>query len=257
MERKFFQHAGLALSYLDAGGGGEPLIALHALWMEAGTFSAFAEAMAPAWRVVALDQRGHGYSEHAAGASWPDYVGDVGAFLDHLGVQRPVVLLGNSLGGMAAFLFAARHPARVRALIVEESPARHQADMRFMLDWQGVYPTRQALLDKVGERLAWSVEPSLRQVAGGWTLAFSPKDLVESLPQLNGEYWDEWRASSCPALVLRGTESRAVDGATLEKMASVRANARIVSIAAGHVIHHDAPAQFLSAVQSFLAELPA
>ena len=128
--------------------------------------------------------------------------------------------------------------------------------MSFMLNWQGVYPTRQALLDKVGERLAWSVEPSLRQVSGGWTLAFSPKDLVEAQPNLNGEYWDEWCATACPALIIRGTESKAVDGAVLERMASVRPNTRIISIKAGHVVHHDAPAPFLSSVESFLASLP-
>jgi esterase len=256
MERRSFEHAGLTLSYLDPGGSGELIVALHALWMEAGTFSPFAEAMAPAWRVVAMDQRGHGHSDHAATATWSDYVGDIAAFLDHLGAKRPVVLLGNSLGGTAAFLFAAQQPSRVRALILEESPAKEEAELKFMLDWQGVYPTRQALLDKVGERLAWSVEPSIRQVPGGYTLAFSPKELVESLPQLNGEYWDQWCATTCPALILRGTESRAVDGAILERMASVRPNTRIVSLKAGHVVHHDAPALFLSTVASFLASLP-
>lgn len=252
MERKFFRHAELSFSYLDFGGSGELIVALHALWMEAGTFAAFAEAMAPAWRVVALDQRGHGQSDHAGTATWDDYVGDVAAFLDHLGVTRPVVLLGNSLGGTAAFLLAAQQPSRVRALIVEEAPAKEDAHLDFMLAWQGVFPSRQALLDKVGERLAWSVEPSIRQVAGGWTLAFSPKDLVEGLPQLNGEYWNEWCATSCPALVIRGIESRAVDGAILERMASVRPNTQLVSIQAGHVVHHDAPELFTSAVQTFL-----
>lgn len=102
MERKSFNHAGLSLSYLDPGGSGELIVALHALWMEAGTFAPLAQAMAPAWRVVAMDQRGHGQSDHAPTSLWPDYVGDIAAFLDHLGVQRPVVLLGNSLGGTAA-----------------------------------------------------------------------------------------------------------------------------------------------------------
>jgi pimeloyl-ACP methyl ester carboxylesterase len=124
-----------------------------------------------------------------------------------------------------------------------------------MLDWEGIFPSRQALLDKVGERLAWSVEPSIRQVAGGWTLAFSPGDLVESQLKLKGEYWDQWCASTCPALVIRGTESRAVEGATLERMANVRANTRLVSLKAGHVTHHDAPEEFLTTVKSFLAGL--
>lgn len=256
MERKSFQHAGLTFSYLDAGGDGELIVALHALWMEAGTWSAFATQVAPAWRVVALDQRGHGQSDHAPSSSWRDYVADIDAFLEHLSVKGPVVLLGNSLGGIASFLFAAEQPERVRALIAEEAPAKEEADLGFMLPWQGVFPTRQALLDKVGERLAWSVEPSIREVPGGFSLAFSPKDLVERQPQLNGDFWREWCATRCPALVLRGTESRAVDGAILEKMAQVRGNTTLVSMEAGHVIHHDAPASFLAAVETFLSTLP-
>jgi pimeloyl-ACP methyl ester carboxylesterase len=200
-----------------------------------------------------MDQRGHGQSDHAATSTWDDYVGDISAFLDHLGVQRPVVLLGNSLGGSAAFLFAAQQPSRVRALILEESPAEGESDLSFMLDWEGVYPTREALLEKVGKRLAWSVEPSLRQVPGGWTLAFSPRELATR--PLDGQHWDQWRATTCPALIIRGTESRAVDGTVLERMASVRPNTRIASFKAGHVVHHDAPEQFLSTVQAFLASL--
>lgn len=256
MERQSFEHGGLKFSYLDAGGEGPLNIALHALWMEAGTFAPLAEALAPSWRVVALDQRGHGQSNHAPTSTWEDYARDIGALLEHLGATRPVVLLGNSLGGTAAFLFAAQQPSKVRALIAEEAPAKEEADLGFMLAWQGVFPTRQALLDKVGERLAWSVEPSIRRVADGYTLAFSPKDLVERQTQLNGEYWREWRATSCPALVIRGTQSRAVDGAILERMADVRRHTQLVSIEAGHVVHHDAPALFLAAVEDFLATLP-
>jgi hypothetical protein len=46
-----------------------------------------------------------------------------------------------------------------------------------------VFPTRQALLDTVGKRLAWSVEPLIRKVPGGSSLAFSPKELLERQPQ--------------------------------------------------------------------------
>ena len=59
MPRHQFQHGDLTLSYLDTGGVGETLIALHSHWMEGQTFASLAAALAPEWRVVALDQRGH------------------------------------------------------------------------------------------------------------------------------------------------------------------------------------------------------
>ena len=66
MQRHNFQHDGLNLSYLDTGGVDETLVALHSHWMEGQTFDSLAAALAPGWRVIALDQRGHGYSDHAS-----------------------------------------------------------------------------------------------------------------------------------------------------------------------------------------------
>ena len=65
MTRSQFHHNDLTLSYLDTGGEGQTLIALHALWMEAATYTRLAAALSPEWRVIAMDQRGHGYSDHA------------------------------------------------------------------------------------------------------------------------------------------------------------------------------------------------
>jgi esterase len=255
MMRRSFVHNGLTLSYLDKGGDGIPIVALHAYWMEAGTYAELAEALAPKWRVIALDQRGHGHSDHAEDLSWDAFIGDLVAFLDHLDIEGPAVLAGNSLGGIVAFRFAARFPAKVRAMIVEEAPAVVDGDMDFMRQWAGVYPTREALQAKIGERLAWSVEPSFRQTSEGWTLAFSPDALADAHPGLNGDFWEDWRATDCPALLFRGSQSRAVDGAILERMAAERANTTLETFDAGHVVHHDMSTAFASAVRSFLKNI--
>jgi esterase len=252
MMRRSFAHDGLTLSYLDKGGDGIPIVALHAYWMEAGTYAELAEALAPKWRVIALDQRGHGHSDHADDLSWNAFIGDLAAFLDHLNIVERAILAGNSLGGTVAFRFAARFPAKVRAMIAEEAPAEVDGDFDFMRQWAGVYPTREALQAKIGERLAWSVAPSFRQTPGGWTLAFSPDALADAQQGLNGDFWEDWRATDCPVLLVRGSQSRAVDGAMLEKMAAERANTTLATFDAGHVVHHDVPTAFASTVRSFL-----
>jgi pimeloyl-ACP methyl ester carboxylesterase len=254
MQRLGFEHDGLTLSYLDTGGDRPLIIALHAMWMEARTFEDFAESM-PEWRVVSMDQRGHGLSDHSTDYSRDAFVGDIAALLDHLGVREPVVLIGNSLGGTNAFLFAARYPDRVRALVIEEGPPEQRESLTFVLDWRGLYPTSAALEQKIGERLAWSVKPSFRETAHGWTLAFDPDELVSMKEVLNGNFWDEWMASTCPALVVRGTTSKAVDGKLLESMAARRPNTALVSLEAGHVTHHDDAAGFVSHVRAFLQKL--
>jgi esterase len=252
MMRRSFAHDGLTLSYLDQGGDGIPIVALHAYFMEAGTYADFAEALAPKWRVIALDQRGHGHSDHSDDLSWDAFIGDLAAFLDHLNIYGPTILAGNSLGGTVAFRFAARCPGKVRAMIVEEAPAVMAPDFDFMRAWAGVYPTRAALEAKIGERLAWSVAPSFRQTSEGWTLAFSPDALADAQEGLSGDFWGDWSATACPVLLVRGSQSRAVDGALLEKMAAERANTTLATFDAGHVVHHDVPTAFASAVRSFL-----
>ncbi len=70
-------------------------------------------------RVVRVDLRGHGESDRSPGAyDLEGYVGDVVAVLDHL--DRPVVLVGHSLGGVTAAAVAQRRPGRVTQLVLED-----------------------------------------------------------------------------------------------------------------------------------------
>ena len=79
MQRKSYYHDGLTLSYLDSGGSERALVGPHAHMMTASTFESLAAALVPEWRVIALDQRGHGHSDHAANYTRNDYVGDIEA----------------------------------------------------------------------------------------------------------------------------------------------------------------------------------
>lgn len=254
MKRHHFQHDGLTLSYLDAGGTGPVLIALPGHWMEAVTFAPLAAALAPSWRVVALDQRGHGYSDHARSYTRDDYLGDVAALYRHLGIDD-AVLLGNSLGGVNAYQFAARHPAQVRALVIEDIGAVVDDDMTVALPWGGTFATRDALAARVGPRLLRYVEDAIRETPAGWRLAFDPRDMVASQNQLNGDHWADWLATSCPTLLIRGRTSHITNASMLEEMAARRSNTRLVTLDGGHVVHLDDPTGFAETVCGFLQTL--
>jgi pimeloyl-ACP methyl ester carboxylesterase len=253
--RHEYQHDGLMLSYLDAGGGGQPLVALHAHWMEGQTFAPLAAALAPEWRIIALDQRGHGHSEHAASYTRENYLGDLDSLFTHIGLGE-AVLLGNSLGGVNAYQFAARHPERVRALVIEDIGVEIADDTSFALAWGGVFKTRGDLVNCVGPRFLPYLQDSIRQVAGGWRLAFDPTDMVASQGFLNGDHWQDWLASDCPALLIRGLNSRVTTQPHLEQMALRRRNTRLELLEGGHVVHMDNPAAFHEAVRRFLRDIP-
>jgi esterase len=254
MDRREFQHDGLQFSYLDSGGAGKVLIALHAHLMEGATFAPLAGALTPAWRVIALDQRGHGYSDHAKSYTRDDYLHDLEAFFRHLGIHE-AVLLGNSLGGVNAYQFAARHPEKVRGLIIEDIGAEVRDDVSFVLAWEGTFATREALAERIGARFVPYFQDSFRSTPEGWRMAFDPGDIVESQRQMCGDHWQDWLDSSCPALLLRGQDSPVTTQAAIEQMAARRPNTTLVTLDGGHVLHFDNPLAFNEVVQTFLTAL--
>ncbi|MFE0550810.1 alpha/beta fold hydrolase [Streptomyces pilosus] len=251
--REFFVAGGRKLSYLDTGGPGTPLLALHGHYNEASTFAPLAEALAPRFRVIALDQRGHGESDRARRYGRDDYVADVAALHGHLGFG-PVAVLGHSLGGVNAYQYAARRPDRVRALIVEDIGAVVDSDWSFTLRLPRRAPSRQELVTALGPTASY-VECSFRRTAGGWGFSFDIEHTVASQKALNGDHWQDWTAVACPTLLIRGTRSDELTAAHAGEMISRRAGqARLVELSAGHVVHHDAPARFAAAVEDFLTD---
>jgi proline iminopeptidase len=76
-------------------------------------------------QLVYLDLRGHGRSEWGNAAAWSfeTCADDVTAFCDELGIQRPFVL-GHSMGGFVAMLYAARHPGHAAGVVLSSTNAR-------------------------------------------------------------------------------------------------------------------------------------
>ncbi|MDP9028280.1 MAG: alpha/beta hydrolase, partial [Actinomycetota bacterium] len=151
--RGYFEHDGLRLSYLDTaqpGPDGAPvLLALHGHLNEARFIEQGAIPDDLPYRVIALDQRGHGESDHATSYRVEDYVGDALALLDHLGVERAAVL-GHSLGGVIAYSLAARAPDRVPALVVVDIGADNHGDLSITRQWPRRAGGREVLVEAFG-----------------------------------------------------------------------------------------------------------
>jgi pimeloyl-ACP methyl ester carboxylesterase len=94
---------------------GAPLVFLHGVMSAAITYDALCRGLARARRVIAIDQRGHGETDHAADYSWERWVEDIALVVEalELGV---IDLVGHSMGAAHAARFAALHPGAVRRL---------------------------------------------------------------------------------------------------------------------------------------------
>lgn len=108
----------LKVRYLDWGGDGSPLLALHGLASSAHWYDVVAPLLRDRHRLIAPDQRGHGQTTNApSGYDWKTLSDDLAGLLDHIGVGE-VSVMGHSWGGNVATNFAANYPDRVKRLIM-------------------------------------------------------------------------------------------------------------------------------------------
>jgi pimeloyl-ACP methyl ester carboxylesterase len=116
---------GVRFNVVRMGSGEEVIVLLHGMVVDnlSSWFMTLAPALAQDYSLILYDLRGHGRTERTAtGYRMQDHVADLAAILDELGLgDRPVILGGNSSGGLIALMFALRYPERVERLFVVDA----------------------------------------------------------------------------------------------------------------------------------------
>ena len=108
---------GLPFHYRDWGGDGRPVLLLHGLASTCHIWDLVAPLLAADFRVVALDQRGHGLSAQVEdGFDFATVSRDAAALIAALGWERPVIV-GHSWGADVALELAAAQPGLTAGLI--------------------------------------------------------------------------------------------------------------------------------------------
>ncbi len=233
--------------------GAPTLVCLHGHFGQGWIYRILAEALSQRWRVIGLDQRGHGFSGHAATYTRDDYHRDLLAVFDACTIPQAVVL-GSSLGGVNAYQFAARQPQRVRALVIEDIGAVCQDDLSWCLSWPARFPSLQAMQTAIHSYFCESAV----QRDDGWDVRFDRPGMVRSGQALNGDWWADWLGSTCPALLLRGGASNILAAELAEQMVARRPGTLLQTFPGiGHNINEGDPQGFVAAVTGFLAGLPA
>ena len=130
---EFLEARGLRFHYRDWGGEGQPLVLLHGLSSSSRIWDFVAPALASRFRVVAVDQRGHGLSDSPDSDYTFEEVGsDFAALIGAMGFERPA-LVGHSWGASVALYHAANHPADVRALVLVDGG---MTDIAASMSWE-------------------------------------------------------------------------------------------------------------------------
>ena len=244
-----------------------PVVLLHGGSAHAHWWDFFAPAIAEHYRIVALDLRGHGDSEHPEPPAYglENYVDDLGAFIEVSSLQR-VTLIGHSLGGMIATAYSAALPQRVHSLVVVDSslkmtPAGAHYMHRLRRFPQPVYNSRADALRRFGLLPASTRADAMilehiaghgvRQLPDGrWTLKFDRAALAHHQPH---DLTPALQRVRCPILFVRGAHSTVLTPAMLATLLTAAPHAEVVEISDAH--HHvmlDNPAAFALAVHDFL-----
>ncbi|MCX8100172.1 MAG: alpha/beta fold hydrolase [Geminicoccaceae bacterium] len=255
----------VALS-VQALGEGPPVLVLHGLLGQGRNWASLAKPLAARRRVVLVDLRNHGRSPHDPVMTYAAMAADLLALLDRLGLER-ASLLGHSMGGKAAMVFALGHPERVaRLVVVDVAPVDYgprpdfECYLRAML---AIDPARFARRAEVEAALAEvAPDPRIRaflasnlDVRDG-RLLWLPNlpVLLAALPAIAGFPAELPPApASLPVLAIRGARSDYVRAEHEPAFRRLFPALRLETVAdAGHWVHADAPAAVLALLEGFL-----
>ncbi len=264
------------------------LLLLHG-WMDVGaSFQFMVDALAEPRCVLAPDWRGFGRSDAppAADGYWfPDYLGDLDALLDALLPGQAVDLLGHSMGGNVAMIYAGVRPERVRRLVNLEGFGLPQtkpglAPKRYAA-WLDELKTPQQLRDyaslaEVAERLrrnnprlsaeraAWLAPhwARLDAASGRWVVQGDPAH-KRTNPVLYRaeEVLACWARITAPLLWVEGRQTdvskywgeRYPRSEFEQRLQVVPRVERVMLEDAGHMLHHDQPERLAAHIERFLA----
>ena len=257
------------------------IVLLHGSKDGSWTFRFLVDALTRSWSVSAPDWRGHGRSGWTPGGYWlHDFVSDLDRLLDDLSPDGPATLVGHSLGGNVAGLYAGLRPERVKALVSLDGfgpPPRHLgvegADLlRMALDRGPGSPAPMTGLDEAVRRLmranprlthdrAVALATDATEMRPDGTVAWRrDPSFGESLPSLRTieEWHDIWRRITADVLWIASTDPRpggiTVGTETFERRRAMMPRVQVETVPdTSHNLHQDAPDAVAALVEAFLA----
>ena len=231
-------------------GDGPAVVLVHGLTCNAAYWLRVAPLL-QGLRVIAVDLRGHGLSEHRESYRYAEYADDLLSQIDGLGLER-VPVVGHSLGGYVALLAATRSDriSAVLAIDVKSDWTESDAELaaRSREAAQRTEPDRDVLVDRLarslqpvrltpGEREALA-ERSIERSTEGWRLRWDRRVLATE-PVDPFAFLADVR---CSCVVMAGAESEVMPPGSAQRFAAAIPGAALELVdGVGHHVELEAP----------------
>ena len=256
-------------------------------WMDvSASFQFLVDALKRDWCVIAPDWRGYGltYKSHVDNYWFPDYLADLDAVLRHYSPDAPADLVGHSLGGNVACLYAGIRPERIRRLVNLEGfgmrstkPAEAPARFRLFMDQIANQPALKPYKDfaalagrlqktnprLTAERAAFLAQHWGHAVNGQVELLADPAHKIVNATLYRVEEAHAcWEAIAAPVLCVSANQSEMltkwITAAEYRDRLTHFKNVKEASIDnAGHMLQHDQPEQLAALIEAFLEPVAA
>lgn len=251
----------VSLHYRRLGEGNRtPLVILHGLFGSSDNLGSIGTELSKEFEVLLVDQRDHGRSPHTQHITYPAMAGDVHALVVSLGLSD-IVLVGHSMGGKTAMVFAQRWPELLKHLVVLDiSPREHDDNHAHIL---AALRTSDLSAGRTRKEVEDHIKAGIKEPG---VVQFIMKNLYWQTPEqlawrmnVEGLYRDLKNILApigpetvrVPTLFIRGGQSDYITREDIPQIKEQFPNSRIETIDyAGHWVHAQAPHEVVTLIRS-------
>ncbi|MFG2114724.1 alpha/beta fold hydrolase [Streptomyces sp. NPDC048718] len=250
---------GSKVEYFETGTG-PGLVLVHGTGGDAGTYDHLRDTFSDRRTVVVPNYSGSGATEDEGGPLTLDLlVEQIGAAIEDSSAEGPVDLLGWSQGALAVAAFAAKHPEKVRRLVLLAGWIKNDARQELFFDlWDRLDKLDHETFGRFLQLNGWTttqvnalgVAGVEEMVSGGIPAGIGRQialnlelDLTDHLPRI-----------TAPTLVIGATHDRMIPVAHSRELHAAIKGSRYAELDAGHFAVFEKPAELAALVEEFLEE---